>query len=363
MTITAIRPEAVAGGHTPAAPAPAIDFDELVREHRRKLVWAAYHRTEENWHDAEDAVQDALLKAWEKRDTFTARDGAPAIAWVASLAKYRAYQVIAGRGRYVPAGEWVERFAEEQEDRPTDTGLPCMADPETCAKVYAALIPLPDQQRLAVQMYCLQGMPRRTIAECMRVAPEEVTTLTAAGIGKLTRRHAPEPVDVPTRQRQRVYPRRDQEMVALFTERPDLVERLPPRQREAVRLRYVEGLTTNQAAVRMGVVYAAIVSYVRAASRNMRILISGAVFTPKGRAAAVQKMEGIADDGRFVASLSERHQEFVRLRLVDGLEPDVVARRLGCTKQAVQDIQKKVVKHWRAWTAVRSNEFPVVVSS
>jgi RNA polymerase sigma-70 factor, ECF subfamily len=50
--------------------ATSTSFDELVQRHRRELHLHCY-RMVGSFTDAEDLVQETLLKAWNKYDTYT----------------------------------------------------------------------------------------------------------------------------------------------------------------------------------------------------------------------------------------------------------------------------------------------------
>lgn len=349
MTITAIRPVAVAGGHTPAAPSPAIDFDDLLRNHRKQLLAAAYWRTGADWHEAEDAVQDALIYAWLNQDKFDP-SGPPAVAWVTSLTKYSAHRLFAVKAKYIPS-EWVEDAAEQVEDRATDTGLPGSADPEVAAGSYVALLPLPDRHRQAVQMYCLQGMDRRDIAKCMGLRTSEVVALIRSGLRMLDRRTAPQ-VKAPVPMRTEV-----ENLGALFDENPDLVAKLSARQREAIRLRFDEGLSQTAAGVRMGLPSTAVKRYLVAAAEHVRDALEGR--PRRSRIPEKPNLDALLADRHFLATLTAEQAEVVRLRLVERLTGPKTAAALGLTEARVWTVQRQVVELWIEWREPRSE---VVVS-
>jgi RNA polymerase sigma factor (sigma-70 family) len=342
---------AAAGASAPAvAAAPTIDFDELVREHRRQLLTSAYYRVYD-WHDAEDAVQEALLQAWLKRDTIEVREDVPVVALVSVMAKNEASRIRAGVRRYVPSGDWVDEAAEQRADRSTDTGLPCMADPDTAAAAYAAIIPLPDRQRLAVQMRCLQGMDSRDVARCMGTTVAEVKVLVRAGVRTLTRRgnrHGAPEVEVP-KAGPKALLQRDEEIVALFNRNRAVVEKLAPRQREAIQLCFYENLSQSSAAKRMGVASSAVKRYLLSAARHIR---DAEVGKPRlSRIPGRPDLEALAADREFVASRPERQQRFVQLRLVEGLTGPKIAEAMGVSEQVVWGVQRHLVKAWGEWRA------------
>ena len=58
-------------------------FGALAERHRRELLVHCY-RMLGSFHDAEDAVQDALLRAWRYRESL--KDGAPLRPWLYRVA-------------------------------------------------------------------------------------------------------------------------------------------------------------------------------------------------------------------------------------------------------------------------------------
>ncbi len=67
-------------------------FGALAERHRRELVVHCY-RMLGSFHDAEDAVQDALLRAWRYRESL--KDGAPLRPWLYRVATNCCFDVIA----------------------------------------------------------------------------------------------------------------------------------------------------------------------------------------------------------------------------------------------------------------------------
>lgn len=244
-----------------------IDFDELVREHRARMVRIAYNRTG-SWADAEDAVQNALIKAWEQRDTYRPRGDSPPVAWVTTLAKYQALRAAGWYRRNVPAGDWAEQFADDQEG--DDTGLPCMAEPETMKKVRAAVATLPPRMRFAVEAYCLNGTPIGDIAEQMGTSRHAVWELLLnafrrGGWSGPAWRHPMNKRGV------------DSPEAEMFRSRPEALAALTRSQREVVRLRYVDRLPLNAVAERLGLTRKGVSEHQRKARRVLDRLMSAAV--------------------------------------------------------------------------------------
>src|SRR5213083_811718 len=73
-------------------------FEMIIRTHSRALFAIAYGILQ-NREEAEDVVQDALVKAWKKR--WRVRDPEKFPAWLAMIARHRAHDVFRRR-RTVP---------------------------------------------------------------------------------------------------------------------------------------------------------------------------------------------------------------------------------------------------------------------
>ncbi len=124
-------------------------FAELVRRHKDRL-WAVALRTCRDPDDAADAVQDALISAYRRADTF--RGSAKVTTWLhrivvnACLDRLRAKKI---------------RKTVALPEETADAGLPDTRDPiaehTTRLTVMGALAQLPLDQRLAVTLVDLEG--------------------------------------------------------------------------------------------------------------------------------------------------------------------------------------------------------------
>src|SRR5881397_4264215 len=86
-------------------------FEMIIRRHSRVLFAIAYGILQ-NREEAEDAVQDALVKAWKSR--WRVRDLEKFPAWLATIARYRARDVLRKR-RTVPLPAAIEEPVEASE--------------------------------------------------------------------------------------------------------------------------------------------------------------------------------------------------------------------------------------------------------
>ncbi|HEY0700268.1 MAG TPA: sigma-70 family RNA polymerase sigma factor [Micromonospora sp.] len=231
--------------------APTIDFDDLVREcrfdelvrdHRARLVRLIYKQFG-NWADAEEAVQEALVRLWADR---TRIDEVQDLAgWVFASARFKVLEIAASRRRATPAllGEHIERVEASQCE---PSSLPCIADPEVMDRVRVALAAMTPTQRAVVELHCLQGKPNAEVAEMLGISRQSVSQQLHMALHH---------VDLAGPAWRDVNTERGVESpeAKAFRASPHLLKMLPPRTREAVRLRYVERLPAAEAAARMGV--------------------------------------------------------------------------------------------------------------
>src|SRR6267142_3933775 len=90
-------------------------FEIIIRTHSREMFAIAYGILQ-NREEAEDAVQDALVKAWKSR--WRVRDPEKFPAWLCMIARHRARDVFRKR-RPISTSE----IPETVESEPTDTTI------------------------------------------------------------------------------------------------------------------------------------------------------------------------------------------------------------------------------------------------
>src|SRR5689334_12053838 len=123
-------------------------FEMIIRTHSRALFAIAYAILQ-NREEAEDVVQDSLVKAWKTR--WRVRDAEKFPAWLATIARHRAHDMLRRR-RGVPLS--VESN-EPIVSQPTDTTA---RDRE----LHAALAALPQLHREALTLRYFEHMDYRT---------------------------------------------------------------------------------------------------------------------------------------------------------------------------------------------------------
>ena len=127
-------------------------FEMIIRTHSRALFAIAYGILQ-NREEAEDAVQDALIKAWKSR--WRVRDPAKFPAWLAMIARYRARDMVKRR-RNVPLSDAMTESLEQQsEGVVTATSLD--------RHVHSALAALPELHRSAITLRYFEEMDYKSI--------------------------------------------------------------------------------------------------------------------------------------------------------------------------------------------------------
>src|SRR5712675_3028400 len=85
-------------------------FEMIIRTHTRPLFAMAYGILQSR-EEAEDVVQDSLVKAWKTR--WRVRDPEKLPAWLATIARHKAHDVFRKR-RSVPLSEQIVESSEPQ---------------------------------------------------------------------------------------------------------------------------------------------------------------------------------------------------------------------------------------------------------
>ncbi len=144
-------------------------FNELVRMHERavlNLCWRMLGTLPE----AEDASQDAFIKAWTNAKSF---QGGAFRPWLLRIATNTCYDALRSRGRkpassldaleFEPEPDWSTQSAPVDPVRFAETG-------DLGRMLEAALTQIPDEQRLAITLCDIQGLPLAEAAEIMEVS-------------------------------------------------------------------------------------------------------------------------------------------------------------------------------------------------
>jgi RNA polymerase sigma-70 factor (ECF subfamily) len=128
-------------------------FEMIIRTHSRALFAIAYGILQ-NREEAEDAVQDALVKAWKSR--WRVRDPEKFPAWICMIARHRARDVFRRRRNIPLSEETVEAIERETSDT---TALD--------RQLHSALATLPELHRSALTLRYFEEMDYQSIEKLL----------------------------------------------------------------------------------------------------------------------------------------------------------------------------------------------------
>lgn len=131
-------------------------FEMIIRTQSRPLFAIAYGILQ-NKEEAEDAVQDALVKAWKSR--WRVRDPEKFPAWLATIARYRARD-LARKRRAVPLDEQLAEIA-------TDEGASAVPANDMDQQLRTALDALPELHRSALALRYFEEMDYAAIEQTL----------------------------------------------------------------------------------------------------------------------------------------------------------------------------------------------------
>ena len=159
-------------------------FAAIVTRYSRTAFAIAFHVLQHR-EDAEDAVQQAFLAALARIDTYDA--SRPFGPWLSRVVLNHARTARRARTRLARRQidlDTVEPVSSSAPDRAAENA-------EIRQRVRAALLLLPERQRLAVQMIDIEGRPPADVAAVLEVSPITARWHLMAGRRKLRRLLAP----------------------------------------------------------------------------------------------------------------------------------------------------------------------------
>ena len=152
-------------------------FEMIIRTHSRPLFAIAYGILQ-NREEAEDVVQDSLIKAWKMR--WRVRDPEKFPAWLCMIARHRAHDVFRRRRPISFAHEVIET-AE------ADT-------PDTAAmnqQLHSALAALPELHRAALILRYFEEMDYRSIEKLLGLTNGALRGILGRALGALRKQMKP----------------------------------------------------------------------------------------------------------------------------------------------------------------------------
>jgi RNA polymerase sigma-70 factor, ECF subfamily len=160
-------------------------FNQLVTRHERS-VYNVCLRMLRDPSLAEDAAQDAFIRAWNSIDSFR---GGIVRPWLLRIATNRTYDILRAQARRPAASLDAQPFESEPE---WTTQSDSVEHPESFAArgelstfLEDALAELPEDQRLAIVLSDVQGYAYEEIAEIMDIAVGTVKSRISRGRSRL----------------------------------------------------------------------------------------------------------------------------------------------------------------------------------
>jgi RNA polymerase sigma-70 factor (ECF subfamily) len=159
-------------------------FEQLFRAHERRIYSLAL-RMVGDVAAAEDLTQDTFVRAWENLRSLR-HEGAFA-GWLRRIALNLIWDYIRRRSP-------TEELRDDVADDLPDQGAPAeqvLAESSLAKKVQAAVMGLPEHQRVVVAMFYWEDMPVNEIARALGIARGTVISRLARGREALRRRLGP----------------------------------------------------------------------------------------------------------------------------------------------------------------------------
>jgi RNA polymerase sigma-70 factor (ECF subfamily) len=154
-------------------------FEMIIRSSSRNLFAIAYGILQ-NREEAEDVVQDTLVKAWKSR--WRVRDPEKFPAWISTIARHRARD-LARRRRPEPLPHDFE--SSETVEPKSETNA------ELDSEVQAALSELPELHRMAVTLRYFEELDYATIEQTLGLTNGALRGVLGRALGVMRRRLKP----------------------------------------------------------------------------------------------------------------------------------------------------------------------------
>jgi RNA polymerase sigma-70 factor (ECF subfamily) len=152
-------------------------FEMIIHTHSRTLFAIAFGILQ-NREEAEDVVQDSLVKAWKMR--WRVRDPKKFPAWLSMIARYRAHDVLRKRRRIPMARETVET-SEKEPIESTDLDR----------HLHSALAALPELHRTALTLRYFEDMDYRSIENTLGLSNGALRGILGRALASLRKQLRP----------------------------------------------------------------------------------------------------------------------------------------------------------------------------
>ena len=155
-------------------------FEMIIRAHSRRLFAIAYGILQ-NREEAEDVVQDSLVKAWKTR--WRVRDPEKFPAWLATIARHRAHDIFRKR-RTLPLSATIHEVIE-----PSSAAEP--NNPELDQQLHSALAALPEIHRAALTLRYFEEMDYRRIENILGLSNGALRGILGRALAKMRKQLRP----------------------------------------------------------------------------------------------------------------------------------------------------------------------------
>jgi RNA polymerase sigma-70 factor (ECF subfamily) len=152
-------------------------FEMIIRMHSRILFAIAYGILQ-NREEAEDVVQDSLVKAWKTR--WRVRDPEKFPAWLSMIARHRAHDVFRKR-RSLPFTQ--ETIETSEADMPDTAAMD--------RQLHSAIAALPELHRAALTLRYFEEMDYRTIENTLGLTNGALRGILGRGLASLRKQLRP----------------------------------------------------------------------------------------------------------------------------------------------------------------------------
>jgi RNA polymerase sigma-70 factor (ECF subfamily) len=155
-------------------------FEMIIRTQSRALFAIAYGILQ-NREEAEDAVQEALIKAWKSR--WRVRDPEKFPAWLCLIARHRARDVFRKRRTVSLPNEATESLASETKRNTSDEFLD--------RQLHSALAALPELHRSALMLRYFEEMDYQSIEKLLGLTNGALRGILGRALATMRKRLKP----------------------------------------------------------------------------------------------------------------------------------------------------------------------------